>query len=90
MRPRVRFFVDGFNLYHTLAAYAKDSGDQSIKWLDLIGLTKGSLHEVGGSSELGSLHYFTAISPIACRSAFGYPAGNGCTVRLSGSDRRGG
>ena len=61
MSPRVGFFVDGFNLYHSLAACAKDSGDHSLKWLDLIGLAKGSLHEVGGSSELRSLHYFTAL-----------------------------
>ena len=61
MSPRVGFFVDGFNLYHSLAAYAKDSGDYSVKWLDLIGLANGSLHEVGGSSGLRSLHYFTAL-----------------------------
>ena len=61
MNPRAAFFIDGFNLYHSLAAYAKESGDHSLKWLDLIGLAKGSLHEVGGSSELRSLHYFTAL-----------------------------
>jgi hypothetical protein len=61
MSPRVGFFVDGFNLYHSLATYAKESGDHSVKWLDLIGLAKGSQHEVGGSSELRSLHYFTAL-----------------------------
>ena len=46
MSPRVGFFVDGFNLYHSLATYAKESGDHSVKWLDLIGLAKGSLHAV--------------------------------------------
>jgi hypothetical protein len=61
MNPRAAFFIDGFNLYHSLAAYAKEPGDHSLKWLDLIGLAKGSLHEVGGSSELWSLHYFTAL-----------------------------
>ena len=61
MNPRAAFFIDGFNLYHSLAAYAKEVGDHSLKWLDLIGLAKGSLHEVGGSSELRSLHYFTAL-----------------------------
>jgi len=61
MSPRVGFFVDGFNLYHSLAAYAKESGDYSVKWLDLTGLANGSLHEVGGSSRLRSLHYFTAL-----------------------------
>jgi hypothetical protein len=38
MNPRAAFFIDGFNLYHSLAAYAKESGDHSLKWLDLIGL----------------------------------------------------
>ncbi len=61
MNPRVAFFVDGFNLYHSLATYAKESGDHSVKWLDLIGLANGSLHEVGRSSELRSMHYFTAL-----------------------------
>jgi hypothetical protein len=41
MNPRAAFFIDGFNLYHSLAAYAKESGDHSLKWLDLIGLAKG-------------------------------------------------
>jgi len=59
--PRVGFFVDGFNLYHSLAAYAKESGDLSVKWLDLVGLADGHLHEVGGSSTLRSVHYFSAL-----------------------------
>ena len=43
MSPRVGFFVDGFNLYHGLATLAKESGDQSVKWLDLAGLANGCL-----------------------------------------------
>lgn len=61
MRPRVGFFVDGFNLYHSLATLAKESGDESVKWLDLVGLANGCLHEIGGSSLLRSVHYFTAL-----------------------------
>lgn len=61
MSPRVAFFVDGFNLYHSLATYAKESGDHSVKWLDLMAMAEGNLHEVGGSSELRSVHYFTAL-----------------------------
>ena len=61
MSPRVGFFVDGYNLYHSLATLAKESGDQSVKWLDLAGLANGCLHEIGGSSLLRSVHYFTAL-----------------------------
>ena len=61
MSPRVGFFVDGFNLYHSLATLAKESGDKSVKWLDLVGLANGCLHEIGGSSLLRSVHYFTAL-----------------------------
>ena len=61
MSPRVAFFVDGFNLYHSLSTLAKESGDQSVKWLDLAGLANGCLHEIGGSSLLRSVHYFTAL-----------------------------
>ena len=61
MSPRVGFFVDGFNLYHSLATLAKESGDKSVKWLDLVGLANGCLHEIGGSSLLRSVYYFTAL-----------------------------
>lgn len=61
MSPRVGFFVDGFNLYHSVAQWAGESGDPSVKWLDLMELARGCLHEVGQSSELSSLHYFTAL-----------------------------
>ena len=61
MSPRAAFFVDGFNLYHSLAALAKETGDDSIKWLDVAGLAKGVLHEIGGGSFLRSVHYFTAL-----------------------------
>ena len=61
MSPRVGFFVDGFNLYHSLATLAKESGDQSVKWLNLAGLAHGTLPLVSPSASLRSLHYFTAL-----------------------------
>ena len=61
MSPHVGFFVDGFNLYHSLAALAKESGDESVKWLDLQGLARGILPLVSPSASLRSLHYFTAL-----------------------------
>lgn len=61
MSPRVSFFVDGFNLYHSLATWAAKTGDESVKWLDLTAMAKGCLHEVGGGARLRSVHYFTAL-----------------------------
>ena len=61
MSARVGFFIDGFNLYHSLSSLAKETDDQSMKWLDLVGLATGSLHEVGGGATLRSVHYFTAL-----------------------------
>jgi uncharacterized LabA/DUF88 family protein len=61
MKPRAAFFVDGFNLYHSLAAFAKETGDDSVKWLDIVGLADGTLHEIGGGASLRSVNYFTAI-----------------------------
>jgi uncharacterized LabA/DUF88 family protein len=61
MNKRVSFFIDGYNLYHSLARVATETGSNSVKWLDLVGLAQGSLHEVGGGAELASVHYFTAL-----------------------------
>ena len=61
MKPRVAFFVDGFNLYHSLAAFAKETGNDSVKWLDVVGLADGTLHEIGGGAALRSVNYFTAM-----------------------------
>jgi hypothetical protein len=61
MKPRAAFFVDGFNLYHSLASFAKETGDNSVKWLDIVGLADGTLHEIGGGASLRSVNYFTAI-----------------------------
>lgn len=61
MSQRVGFFVDGFNLYHSVAQFSAESGDQSVKWLDLHGLAKGMLPLVGPLATLRSIHYFTAL-----------------------------
>ena len=61
MNPRAAFFIDGFNLYHSLAAFAKETGDVTVKWLDVVGLADATLHEIGGGASLRSVHYFTAM-----------------------------
>jgi hypothetical protein len=61
MRPRVGFFVDGFNLYHSVAKVAQETADESIKWLDLQGMARGILPLVSPTATLASIHYFTAL-----------------------------
>jgi uncharacterized LabA/DUF88 family protein len=61
MSRRVAVYIDGFNLYHSLAQTAHDLGDPSVKWLDLIKLSESFLHNIGGDCELSSVHYFTAL-----------------------------
>jgi uncharacterized LabA/DUF88 family protein len=61
MSRRVCFLIDGFNLYHSLAQACAETGDPSLKWLDLVGLSKDCLHLVDKAAELQSIHYFTAI-----------------------------
>lgn len=61
MSPRVGFFVDGFNLYHSVAAFAEEASDESVKWLDLLGLARGIQPLISPTASLASIHYFTAL-----------------------------
>lgn len=51
---RVSFFIDGFNLYHSLKDYARD-----CRWLDLHKLCTSYLRE---NEQLGDIYYFTAVA----------------------------
>jgi uncharacterized LabA/DUF88 family protein len=53
--------VDGFNLYHSVAAFAEEASDESVKWLDLQGLARGILPLISPTASLASIHYFTAL-----------------------------
>ncbi len=59
--PRVGFFVDGFNLYHSVSQVADEVGDSSVKWLDLNGLLTGMLPLIGPAAEMAAWHYFTSL-----------------------------
>ena len=61
MSPRVGFFVDGFNLYHSVAKVAQETSDESVKWLDLQGLGRGILPLISPTASLALIHYFTAM-----------------------------
>ena len=61
MSPRVGFFVDGFNLSHSVTKVAQETSDESVKWLDLQGLARGILPLISPTASLASIHYFTAL-----------------------------
>jgi hypothetical protein len=91
MSPRIGFFVDGFNLYHSVAKVAQETADESVKWLDLQGLARGIQPLISPAASLASIHYFTAlrllIAPIAGLSASACPVGSFPIVRLNGGER---
>ena len=61
-KPRVVFFVDGFNLYHSVKEAERQLPDKQLKWLDIPSLCASYLHQVGGGAELAEVHYFTAYA----------------------------
>ncbi len=50
----VRTYIDGFNLYHAIAALK----DNTLKWLNLVELSKGLARQ---GDNLEQVHFFTAI-----------------------------
>lgn len=62
MNPHAMFFVDGFNLYHSLDRVAKAEPALPVKWLDLTSLVREHLSSVGPSEQLAGVHYFTAYA----------------------------
>lgn len=59
---RVSFFVDGFNLYHSLCSAEHKHPDQPVKWLDLPALLNSSLSSIDGWCEINQIFYFTAYA----------------------------
>ncbi len=51
---RVSFFIDGFNLYHSLKDFARD-----CRWLNLRSLCESYLKP---DEQLGDIYYFTAVA----------------------------
>lgn len=58
---RVDFFIDGFNLYHSVLDISKQEKNATTKWLDIASLCKSYLYQLGPNSELRKIFYFTAI-----------------------------
>ena len=60
--PRVAFFIDGFNLYHSVKAAEQLLCNKAVKWLDVHALCDSCLHQIGGRARLTQIHYFTAFA----------------------------
>jgi len=59
---RVTFFVDGFNLYHSVCSAGRLHDGTPLKWLDLRGLFSAHLDLVGNDVILGGILYYTAYT----------------------------
>ncbi|MBI5168050.1 MAG: NYN domain-containing protein [Candidatus Eisenbacteria bacterium] len=59
---RIGFFVDGFNLYHSLVDAQLANRGRSTKWLSLRSLCVWSLGHLDPSARLVSIHYFSALT----------------------------
>lgn len=58
---RVSFFIDGFNLYHSLVETERRQPSLKVKWLDPIKLARHCLPSLGRDASLVSIDHFTAI-----------------------------
>jgi len=59
---RVMFFVDGFNLYHSMERAQRACPGVALKWLDLPALARAHLYILGPGATLAGVHYFTAYA----------------------------
>jgi uncharacterized LabA/DUF88 family protein len=59
---RAMFFVDGFNLYHSIDRVHRRQPGIPVKWLDLRALASAHLYILGPHASLSGVHYFTAFA----------------------------
>ncbi|MBC7544118.1 MAG: NYN domain-containing protein [Candidatus Sericytochromatia bacterium] len=58
---RVRFIVDGFNLYHSIREAELHAG-RGLRWLDIDSLCRSMLHLIGDGAESAGIDYFSALA----------------------------
>ncbi len=61
MPKRVSFFIDGFNIYHSIVSYKKDTG-KNTKWLNLYSLCKSYIYLFGKDTILKKVYYFSVYA----------------------------
>ena len=59
---RTTFFIDGFNLYHSIRAAEKLLQGRQLKWLDIPAMCESYLQMIGNGAELEQVHYFSAYA----------------------------
>ncbi|MBC2594401.1 hypothetical protein H5P28_09045 [Ruficoccus amylovorans] len=59
---RTAFFVDGFNLYHSVCEAEKDTDERPLKWLDIAAMCESTLHLIGKTARFAGVHYFSAYA----------------------------
>jgi uncharacterized LabA/DUF88 family protein len=60
---RVAFFVDGFNLYHSVKTAEREHGGGPFRWLDIHRLCKTlTATALAPGAVLGEVHYFSALA----------------------------
>jgi hypothetical protein len=60
---RVRFLVDGFNLYHSVKAAEKHLGAGPLRWLNVHALCQTIIQSsLGPGYTLDGIHYFSALA----------------------------
>jgi uncharacterized LabA/DUF88 family protein len=59
---RTSFFIDGFNLYHSLRTAEKQLPSRQLKWLNIPALCESYLQMIGNGAELEKVHYFSAYA----------------------------
>lgn len=57
---RAIFFIDGFNLYHSIRSI-QDATGQNLKWLNIKALCYSYLPTLGSDVVINSINYFSAI-----------------------------
>ncbi|TVP79652.1 MAG: NYN domain-containing protein [Puniceicoccaceae bacterium] len=61
-RRKAFFFIDGFNLYHSILAAEKLMPEEQLKWLDIPSFCRSYLPLLGKDVDLGEVHYFSAYA----------------------------
>lgn len=61
-RRRASFFIDGFNLYHSILAAEKLMPGEQLKWLDIPSFCRSYIPLFGKDVDLYEVHYFSAYA----------------------------
>lgn len=61
-RRKASFFINGFNLYHSILAAEKLMPGEQLKWLDIPSFCHSYIPLFGKDVDLHEIHYFSAYA----------------------------